>query len=170
MANPPSELQRLMPRHYEIINLSLAGYGPKEIAQALEMTPQAITLITKSAIFQHEISRRRANQEEKVDDQLASVPALAKQILENASVEAAMVHVENLGSTNDKTRHSAAEAILTRSAVGESKDAQTTPNVTISVESMNLIVLALKESEEARKPRVVELLPIEVNPVSCLGQ
>jgi citrate lyase gamma subunit len=157
------ELQRLLPRHYQILELYLAGHGPKEIAQVVEMTPQAITLITKSPLFQSEASRRRANIEAKTDEQLANVPAIAKQVLENASLEAAMVHVENMGSTDPRVRHASAEAILTR-AVGDKKDQSAGPSIQINVESLQILQLALEESNKFRQKPVVITPSLEVPP------
>jgi hypothetical protein len=148
------ELQRLLPRHYQILDLWLGGHGPKEIAQAVEMTPQAITLITKSPLFQAEAARRRSNVEAKTDDRLASVPSLAKEVLEQASLEAAMVHVENMGNADPRLRYQSAEAILTRT-IGEKKDSQSQPAIQITVENLNLIQQALSESKQFRKPITV---------------
>src|SRR5512146_1879957 len=98
------EIERMMPGHFDILNLCLAGYRVKDIAQAVGMTAQAVSLITNAPIFQHELSRRRGNVNQQIDSNLASVPMRAKALLEQNAERAVQVHVELLSADNPKHR------------------------------------------------------------------
>ena len=140
------ELQRLLPRHYEILNLSLGGNGPKEIAQVLGMTPQAISLITKSPVFQNELARRRDGINAEVDAGLASSPLRAKELLESSAHRAAEVQVELLESPDHKTKLASSKEILDR-VLGSGKEHQASSVVVLQKVDIQLLQLALRESE-----------------------
>ena len=147
MSQAPNELQRMMPRHFQIIDLCLTGYGPKEIAQALDMTPQAISLITKSAIFQSELARRRESIEKKTNDQLATGVGRAKQMLEQASEAAAQVHIDLLSPDNavdPKVRQISASKILDM-VLGQDQK-HSTQVVVLGAGAIQLLQIALHES------------------------
>lgn len=152
-----NELQRLLPSHYQIVELCLAGYGTKEIAQVVGQTPQNISLVTKSPMFQDELARRRMNVEKKVDQEMASTLGKAKAILENAAEQAAATHVNGLHSNDEKIRHSSAEAILNRT-MGKGEESRQ-PTVVINVESLNVLQTALMESDA---DRLAKLIPATV--------
>lgn len=109
------EIQRLLPRHYTIVELTLSGYGPKEIAQALGMTPQAVTIITKSPNFQAELSRRRQDQEKQSNEVHALGVIQSRKMLEEASVMAAQTHISLMDPEycpDPKIRQTSASKIL----------------------------------------------------------
>jgi len=142
------EIQRMLPRHYKILDLVLAGHGTAEIAQAVDMSPQAISLITNSSIFQHEVSQRRQSITKSVDEQLALAPVRAKALLDRNAEKAAQVHIDLLDEDkcpDPRVRQASANAILDR-VFGDSKN-QKSQVVMLDVGSINILNIALKETE-----------------------
>lgn len=149
--NRPPEIQRMLPRHFAILNLVLAGNGPKEIAQALGMTPQAISLIMNSPIFQHEVSRRRDGIDKVVDQELASAPIRAKQILEENAAAAAQVHIDIIENEVDpRVRQASANSILDR-VFGDGKKMTQANVIVLEAGAILNLQAALAESAEGRK-------------------
>lgn len=160
---PPNELQRLLPRHFQIIDLSLAGYGPKEIAQAMDMTPQAISLITNSPLFQDEISRRRESIEKETNSNLASIPMMAKKALEASSLQAANTLVYHLNSPDPKAAISSANSILDR-VFGKKDDQSSQQVVILEAGALQVLQVTMKELENydrERKGRLLSKVGIE---------
>ncbi len=66
------QLQKLLPRHYQIIDLFLDGnLTIKQIAEKVSMTVPGISNIRNSPTFQHELTLRKT-QRDKTYDELAS--------------------------------------------------------------------------------------------------
>lgn len=49
--------QQLLPRHYLIMRMQLNGFSRDDIAEAVNLTPAAITLITSSDIYREEFKK-----------------------------------------------------------------------------------------------------------------
>jgi hypothetical protein len=79
-----------------MINLALAGQGRKEIAQALDITPEGVGTIMRSPVFQDELARRREELNKEVNQRLATIPEQAKKELEDAALTAARTHIDLL--------------------------------------------------------------------------
>jgi len=146
---PTGQLQRLLPRHYSILDLTLAGNGPAEIAQALGMTATGVGLITRSAIFQHELSRRREKIEKKIDEGLVSIPVRAKQTLEQNSLLAAERMVGLLDAEDPRVVQQSAKDILDRvlGPAGGQKADNTRNVVVLEAGAIQLLQLAITESK-----------------------
>lgn len=108
----PHQLRRMLPRHYRIIELCLAGFTRKQIAQAMQMSEAGIGLIINAPIFQDELARRREALEKSSTTALAYGPQRAKEILEDAAVEAASKHVELLDADDPAIQQRSAGYIL----------------------------------------------------------
>lgn len=139
----PNELQRLLPRHYKIIELALEGWSTKDIAQEMDMTPQGIGLIISSPRFQDELSRRRENQEKTADDIHTHTIVQAKDHLEANALKAAETQVGLLSSNSDNIRLTSAQQILDR--VLEKKESQK-PTVVINADTIQMLQQVLVES------------------------
>ena len=83
------ELKRLNARHHRIADLMLTGLPRSQIAKRLEMKPRGVRNIQWSPIIQSEFARRRAIVERETDEQIALVPARARQIMEEKAADAA---------------------------------------------------------------------------------
>lgn len=139
------ELKRLLPRHYKILDLYQAGTKVKDIAQALGLSPNGVRLIIQSPQFQAELSKSRKTELVEMSDGTVSASVQARDILERASLKAAEVQTDLLEDESSKIKLAASNSILDR--VFESKRSE---GITISAETINLLQVALRESEVER--------------------
>ena len=58
-----SSIQQLNPRHFKILEFVLRGWTNKEIAEHFNIAQNTVSVVTRSASFQHEVSLRRAKLE-----------------------------------------------------------------------------------------------------------
>ena len=148
---PAHGIRRLLPRHFRILEMVLAGHDNTTIAETLGISTRSITMIKQSPLFQSELVRRR---EDKTDTTMLSldreaVMGKARSILEDASELAAETLEELLDADDNSVRLRAADSILDRvfGKKGEAKAAGVVVN--ISAEHVQLLNLALKESNHA---------------------
>lgn len=140
------EVSRMLPRHFTILDMCLSGQNNALIAQSLDMTPQAISLIINSPIFQTELARRRKDIEKQTNQELANMPTRAKQLLEENSYMAAQVHVDLCNPINDpKIRQVSASVILDR-VMGDGKNQSHNAVVMIGNDALEILRQALAES------------------------
>lgn len=144
-------VQRLLQRHYKIIDLAAAGHDVKTIAETLGMKPHSVGLILKSPLVQHELAkvRQRSKESEILGMDREALRGKTLSILEQASVKAAEVVQELLDDVNPTVRLRASDSILDR-IFGNQKDGHGASTViNITAENIQLLHQALKESEYA---------------------
>lgn len=151
----PYEIQRLLPRHFNILKLTLAGYDRREISRITGASIWSITAISRSPLFQAELSRKK-DKKENNDLELERNAAVGKarsvlsetrKILQAAAPEAATT-LRNLlnGRGSDGIKIQSAKTVLDRVFASEDGPAAGRININITTEDTQLIVLALKES------------------------
>lgn len=144
-----NEIQRIMPHHFRIMELDLAGLGRKEIAAQVGMSEAGVGNILKSPIYQDEVARRRKDQfREETDAAVQEVrqgTRTAMQKLEDAADKAADTQIGLLDSDDESIQHRTAKDILDR--VYGSGDQGGTTNITIDAENVQLIQQALSEDK-----------------------
>lgn len=147
------QIERLLPRHFRIIELALTGMNQADIAAELKMTPVAITYILSSPIVQNEIARRRRALEKKADEAHSLGITRAKSILEENAHKAAQLHVDVLENEAEetRTRQLSANAILDRVYGARGGTDQQSVTV-INAEQVQLLQVALSESNAAAEP------------------
>lgn len=112
-------LEKLLPRHYKIIDLFLSGnLSIKQIAEEVSMTPAGIRVIRNSPTFQHELSLRR-DQRNKAFDELQTVSRVehldrTTKIIEESTEDAASLITELLDTPDKQLALRAASEILDR--------------------------------------------------------
>jgi len=143
------ELERLLPRHYRLVELFLDGHNVKTVAQAVGMTPQTVSIIYKSPLFQSELARRRARRELHSDAAADSRLSKARQVLLDSAEDAANVHVSLLSSDDPRIAQLSANAILDR--VFEKTEKTGHPTVVISADKLSILQVALKEAQRIDK-------------------
>jgi hypothetical protein len=128
------------------MRLAFEGNGPKEIAQAVGMTREAVGLIMRAPIFQHAIAQMRQRQDGAMVEQSVEDTQRARTVLEQASVQAAKTQVEIMASPEVKPgiRLQAADSILDR-VLGRSSPEAAVPMV-INTQMVQLLQLAVRES------------------------
>jgi hypothetical protein len=146
---PPVEgLQRLLPRHYKIIELALDGFSNISIANMMNMTAVGIGIILRDAKVQHELARRRDNVQKKQDDVRVNTSSLARDTLNEMTLDAVEtldeVRRRALESGDHTNARLACKHILDKAwGEGDSRDAK--PTVLINIEQLNVLNQALKE-------------------------
>jgi len=152
-------IERLLPRHFKILAMCLAGHKDSAIAAALGMGQPAISLIRNSPIFQTELARRRKTTDESFieEDRNAflgktrSVMEQAQGIVEDGSPKAAKTLVGLLDSKSEGVKLQTATKILDRVFGAADKKTESNVSITISSESAQLIQVAIKESDHASR-------------------
>lgn len=153
------ELQKLMPRHFKILEMFLNGQTRKTVAQAVGMTPEAIGQIYYAPLFQNELARRRALRENESDKEEREYVDKAKKKLREHAEGAVGVHVELMGdeAADPRVRQISADAILDR--VFEKGGQTQAPAIVLSAEKVEILQVAMQEAFD--KTEVVDL---EVSP------
>jgi DNA-binding MarR family transcriptional regulator len=141
-------IQRLLPRHHGILRLVLAGtHSRKEIAEMLGYTPENVSLVIDSPLFQMELSRRRADLERTETIAVRDGLTQARDLL-NQNAVAAVETLERAMAEGDlKIGIDAADKIL-KYAFPKSQDlrgGQTTQVVALSEEKLSRLREALSE-------------------------
>jgi len=146
-----TNIQRLLPRHFKIIELALAGHNNKTIAEVVGMSPSGVATVLNSPLVQSELARERERNRESEVMHLDREATLgkARSILEQATEKAAKVHEILLESPDPTIQLRAADKILDR-VFGKDKDERRSAVINISAEQVQLLTLALKESNNER--------------------
>lgn len=115
------EIQQLNPRHYKILDLSLDGLSNIDIATAVGMSKEAISLIINSPSFQHELAMRRAVRDHQSDNNAAAGhtanPAL--KALQEGALQAARRLVIAVSDPSPTVAIKASDSILDRVGIGK---------------------------------------------------
>ena len=148
----PFEIQRLLPRHHQMLQLALQGYGPTEVAQSLGMTKESVSIIMRSPLFQSALGRLRREQETALVENEAETTQRARTTLENASVRAAERQVALLEAESEKVQLAAADSILDRVLGKTSPEA--TGSIVINAQTVQLLQHAIAESFGTSPPAV----------------
>lgn len=146
-AEPRYQPKRLLPRHFAIIDMMLRGLGPTEIGAALQLTPGAISTISKSDLVQEELARRRSGLERRIEEETAIATKTAREQLEGFAEPAVAKLGQLLEAQDQKVQLRAAEAILEKVW---GRDAKATQPIIITAENLQLLNVALAESDRGR--------------------
>jgi len=148
-------LQKLLPRHYAIIDLFLDGnLSISQIAShpSVQLTTAAIRNIRNSPTFQHELSLRRS-QRNALHDELdvrddISKQNLTAQIIEENTEQAAEKIVELLSSHDDSIQLRSAAELLDRGGF---------PKLSKMENSVKAAVVVLSKEDLHRIERTINL-------------
>lgn len=145
--NDDGLIRRLLPRHFKILDYTLAGLDTTAIAKTLNITAGSIRKIQTSPLFQAELTRRRTECKESEIISLDRQATLgkARSILEEATVAAAEKHIKLMDNIDPAIQMRAAAGILDR-VFGKSNEGGASVVVNISAQHVELLNLALKES------------------------
>lgn len=148
-----NELQRLLPRHFRILDLCLLGWSQKNIATEVGMTPTGIGLIVNSPRFQDELARRREAKGRQTDEVETISLGNATRKLEDAAEDAASVQVTLLKDEDHRVQLSASNSILDRVLA---KKGEAGPSIVLTMESINILALSMEETKEMPREEVLE--------------
>lgn len=133
-------LQKLMPRHYRIIDLFIEGLTPGEVAKEVGMSVVQIKNIRNSPHFQLEYDRRRTSYERIHDGHLATCNTeRAEDIIKKSQPEAARKLTCLLESVDEGIQLRSAESLLDRGGHARLQKIQSTnANVVVALDGDQL--------------------------------
>jgi len=146
-----NDLQRLLPRHFRMMELAMQGYSTKEIAQACDVHIATVSNVFNSPLFQEEVSKRRMDRKEKLEKEVERIEGDALEYLQKHAMTAARKTVELVGSDNERIALSSAKEILDRVA---SKERHT--SVFMDGDAMRTLMDALRETRQVKEIVVEE--------------
>lgn len=143
------QIQKLLPRHFQILDLLVAGHKNTEVAEIVGCTRETVYAVTRSPLFINEFNRRmRTRNVDGPAQQAEAFESRARSILNQSAERAAEIQVGLLESNDDSVKLRASGSILDR-ALGKVDSGVTgsnVTNITINSERADLLLLALKES------------------------
>ncbi len=158
--SPPNgrkqQIQRMLPRHFKMADLHVAGLTNRSIAEVLGCTPASVGIVLRSPIVKKEIQVRlaasRENPNGTIHQEIEAADNRARNlILENAPKAAATL-VELLDCDDASVQLRASGSILDR-AIGKPESEHAAGEATLRIEidskDATLIMIALKESKES---------------------
>lgn len=140
-------IQRLLPQHYAIIDMAVAGHTPKVIAETLNRSTESIRLLLNAPNVQHEISIRRKDGREATTLGLDrdAVLGKARSVLEQATEKAALRVVGLIDNFDPAIALRASDKILDRVFGPTGGGGNKAPIINVSAEQIALVNLTLKE-------------------------
>ena len=140
------EAKRLLPRHFKIVDLYLAGLNIKQISQELGMSSAGVSNIVNSPKVQDEVARRREGQNKDLSQMNVSTIENAKHLLNEKAIQAAQVHVDILEdeTASHSQKQSSANAILDR-CFNDGKDNNQVATV-LTADTINVLNVSIKEA------------------------
>lgn len=161
-----SGIQRLLPRHHGILRLVLAGsHSRAQIAEMIGYTPENVSLVIDSPLFQMELARRRKDIEQSETIAIRDGLTQARDLL-NQNAVAAVETMEGLLTADDPSlRLNAADKILKYAFPkgDEMKGASVTTVVALNDEKLERLRSVLAEcgfSTDASRPKFVDSQPL----------
>ena len=150
------EVQKLNPRHYQILDLFLAGLQKVQIAERLNMSPMQISIITNSPTFQHELAIRRARIDELSDIKLASSNNEVSSTLKEATLKAAKKLIEKMDTGDDNMEFKASCEVLDRGGFPKATRLESNqplaPIIVLTAEQVGCLADALNDLPETIDP------------------
>jgi hypothetical protein len=141
------EIERMLPRHYAIMEASLNGLPNVKIAEHFDMSPTAIGQILLSPIVQSEMAKRRSQRVGQLDKAALDYVSQAKDEVEKCSLQAAKTIKALMDSSDENIRLKSASKILDQ--VFQTKDNKSSSgNLILNVQQLNLLQTALTESRK----------------------
>jgi hypothetical protein len=155
-----NHIQRMLPRHFKMLDLKMAGMTDRAIAEMVGCTPQSVGIIARSPLFKAELNRRlKERNSTAVEDEIEAHASKARSVLEGHAERAATVQGELLECDDDSVRLRASGSILDR-VLGKPEGSETSGgtqvNVQINAKDAQVLITALKESKEIRNGQDAE--------------
>jgi hypothetical protein len=145
------QIQRLLPRHFKMLDLKLEGIPNREIAKILDCSEGNVHTVTRSPLFLRELNERmKKRNDDAVHHETEAHLGKVRSILEQNAEKAANTQVDLLDSEDDGVRLRSSNSIMDR-VLGRTDvvaTAGTSINVQINAEKAQLLNVALQESLE----------------------
>jgi len=153
--NGSHQIQRMLPRHFKMVDLHVAGLTNRAVAEILGCTPTSVGMILRSPIVKKEVERRIAEERDSpngtIVQEIEAADNRARRIIEDNAPLAAQTMVDLMDSEDDSVKFRSSGSILDR-AIGR-PDSQNAGDglqlkIEISAPDAQLLMIALKESKE----------------------
>lgn len=150
------ELKRLNPRHFQMVDLLVAGYTQRETAEIIGCSHHTVKIVARSPLFIAEFNRRmKVRNAGGVAEEKEAFESKARSILQQNSTRAAETQVELLDSDDDSIKLRASGSILDR-VLGKPNDnvsggISDGVGIQISEKTAELLITALKESRNGQQ-------------------
>lgn len=149
-----SSIAKMTPRHYKILDYSIAGLTRSQIAKELGMSFAQVGIIINSPSFQHQFAIRRQKTETTQDEQCATNIDEVKEVLQQSAKSAADKLISGITSTDEKIALKSAVEILDRT--GYPKEQKMTgdasANTQILINAVDLTTLKESLDMDSSKP------------------
>lgn len=137
--------KRLTAKHMKIVDYLMEGMEAKDIAGVMGLKPETVARQINTPLLQNELARRRGDWEKQQNYEQKEFMNDAKQILEEAGVNAANTMVGLLGDQDPSIKLRSAKEILDYSVSKEQGGG--VANTTINIEQLQILNTALAESK-----------------------
>ena len=144
-----TDIQKLTPRHFKILDLALAGLQAVDIARRLEMSPTQVNNVLRSPSFQHQFALRRSSLNDQLEDvavsEVEEIKDEVKEVLRNGALSSAKKLVDLVDCPDPRISMKSAAEVLDRS--GYAREMPTQDNSTnINVVIGNKQAVVIKET------------------------
>lgn len=148
------QIQRMLPRHFQMLKLRLAGLKNCQIANILGCSPETVGIVARSPLFIAEYNRRLKDQNDSaIGEEAQAFASKARIILEENAEKAANTQVDLMDSEDDSIRLRSSGSILDRAlgkTDGPGASGGPSVQVIINTKDAQLLILALKESSNGQ--------------------
>jgi hypothetical protein len=156
---PNELLEKIMPRHHQILDLAVMGWDRQEIARECGLAPSTVSRVLAQPRIQHMLAVRKKKLQEQTDCMAEIVDRdcleTARRMLDEASELASGILVEQLLCGDSKERAKAANDILDRVGI-----ARVTKN-----ENRNKTSVLMVDAETAE--RIMKTRELDVDEKEC---
>lgn len=142
------EIQRMQSRHHLMVDYHLTGMSNREIAEALEVTPENVGAVMNSPIVQGEIARRRNNQTQLQTQKQVNTVVRAREMVEENAARAVQKHIDLMDSAKAESLQLKAAENLLRFVYGEEKKGGPQTVVVIHANDVNFLKQVLAEDTD----------------------
>jgi len=169
-ANPPKpsstqnggtryQIQRMLPRHFKMVELHIAGLSNRAIAQAVECSAVSVGIVLNSPIVRKEVQQRlvesRNNPNGTISQEIEAYESRVRGILEDGAELAAETIIDLTGSSDDDSIKLRASTTILDRVIGkvEPQHSPDGPQLKIEIDAKQatLIMVALNESKETKE-------------------
>ncbi len=149
------QIQRMLPRHFKMVDLHVSGLTNRGVAEILGCTATSVSIVLRSPIVKKEIQRRlgesRNNPNGTIHQEIEAADDRARSIIVDAAPSAAATMVSLMDSDDASVQLRASSSILDR-AIGKPESEHAAGEAVLKIEiapqDATLIMIALRESKE----------------------
>ena len=157
LSTKQKQIQLMTPRHFKILDYVLEGLTTSTIAKNLNMSYSQVQIVIRSQLFQHQLSIRRHQYEEKQAENAANAIDDVKEALQQSALSAANKLILGIDSINENIALKSATEILDRTGYPkEQKMSGSETNTQIIINAADFSILNESLKLDAPVPPIIE--------------